>query len=131
MSKTAKKNAIVKIFCIILMVSMFLSVANSVFAGTSIIQGPGSLQGNGATLGEGEKLVNTIISWLTGIGMAVSVIVLLVLGIKYMIGSAEEKAEYKKTMIPYLVGAVLVFGASAIAQVVYSIAKQANNNTSN
>lgn len=131
MSKTAKKNAIVKIFCIILMVSMFLSVANSVFAGTPIIEGPGSLQGNGATLGEGQKLVNTIISWLTGIGMAVSVIVLLVLGIKYMIGSAEEKAEYKKTMIPYLVGAVLVFGASAIAQVVYSIAKQANNNSSN
>ena len=61
--------------------------------------------------------------------MAVSVIVLLVLGIKYMIGSAEEKAEYKKTMIPYLVGAVLVFGASAIAQVVYSIAKQAGETT--
>ena len=129
--KMVKKNAIVKIFCIILMVSMFLSVANSVFAGTQIIDGPGSLQGNGATLGEGQKLVNTIISWLTGIGMAVSVIVLLVLGIKYMIGSAEEKAEYKKTMIPYLVGAVLVFGASAIAQVVYSIAKQANTNSSN
>ena len=30
-------------------------------------------------------------------------------------------------MIPYLVGAVLVFGASAIAQVVYSITSQANN----
>lgn len=121
MSKTAKKNAIVKVFCIILMVCMFLSVANSVFGLT-----PGDLTGE-ANLGEGETLVTTIIGWLTGIGMAVSVIVLLVLGIKYMIGSAEEKAEYKKTMIPYLVGAVLVFAASAIAQVVYSIAQQANN----
>lgn len=124
MSKTAKRNRMVKIFCIVLMVCMFLSLANSVFA---TITGPGDLTGNGATLGEGQSFVNTIISWLTGIGMAVSVIVLLVLGIKYMIGSAEEKAEYKKTMIPYLVGAVLVFGASAIAQVVYSIAKQAND----
>lgn len=123
MSKTAKKNAIVKIFCVILMVCMFLSVANSAFA----LQ-PGDLGGE-ADLGEGQGLVNTIIGWLTGIGMAVSVIVLLVLGIKYMIGSAEEKAEYKKTMIPYLVGAVLVFGASAIAQVVYSIAKQAGETT--
>lgn len=125
MSKTAKKNAIVKIFCVILMVCMFLSVANATFA----LQ-PGDLGGE-ADLGEGQGLVNTIIGWLTGIGMAVSVIVLLVLGIKYMIGSAEEKAEYKKTMIPYLVGAVLVFGASAIAQVVYSIAKQAGESTGN
>ncbi len=124
MSKTAKKNAIVKIFCVILMVCMFLSFANSVFAGLT----PGDLKGD-ADLGDGQKLVNTIIGWLTGIGMAVSVIVLLILGIKYMIGSAEEKAEYKKTMIPYLVGAVLVFGASAIAQVVYSIAKQAGDTT--
>ena len=127
MSKIAKRNMIVKTFCTILMVCMLLSFANSVFADT--LTGPGQLTGNGATLGEGQELVNTIIGWLTGIGMAVSVIVLLVLGIKYMMGSAEEKAEYKKTMIPYLVGAVLVFGASAIAQVVYSIAKQAGNST--
>ena len=51
----------------------------------------------------------------------IAVIVLLILGIKYMIGSASEKAEYKKTMIPYLVGAVLVFGAGAIAQVIVQI----------
>ena len=114
MSKTAKKNTIVKIFSVILMVCMFLSFANSAFAGLT----PGDFKGD-ANLGEGQKLVNTIIGWLTGIGMAVSVIVLLVLGIKYMIGSAEEKADYKKSMIPYLVGAILIFAASALAQVVY------------
>ena len=120
MSKVAKRNRMVKIFCIILMVCMFLSTVNTmVFAGIT----PGELTGQ-ATLGtEGNNLVGKIISWLTGIGMAVSVIVLLVLGIKYMIGSAEEKAEYKKTMIPYLVGAILVFGASAIANMVYNMVK--------
>lgn len=119
MSKVAKRNMIVRIFCVILMVCMFLSIANTVFAGIT----PGSLTGE-ATLGdEGNDLVSTIIGWLTGIGMAVSVIVLLVLGIKYMIGSAEEKAEYKKTMIPYLVGAILIFGASAIANMIYNMVK--------
>jgi hypothetical protein len=39
-----------------------------------------------------------------------------------MMGSAEEKADYKKSMIPYLVGAVLVFAASTIAGVVYDMA---------
>ena len=40
--------------------------------------------------------------------MAVSVITLVVLGIKYMVGSIEERAEYKKSMIPYLIGAFLI-----------------------
>ena len=64
---------------------------------------------------------NQIIGIITTIGVVVAVVVLLVLGIKYMMGSASEKAEYKKTMIPYLVGAILIFGASAITKVVVSL----------
>lgn len=64
-----------------------------------------------------------IVSIITTIGIVVAVVVLLVLGIKYMMGSASEKAEYKKTMIPYLVGAVLIFGASAIAKAVVSVSE--------
>ena len=52
-------------------------------------------------------------------GIIVAIIVLLVLGIKYMMGSAAEKAEYKKTMIPYIVGAALIFAASVFANVIY------------
>ena len=65
---------------------------------------------------------NQLIGVITTVGVVVAVIILLVLGIKYMMGSASEKAEYKKTMIPYLVGAVLIFGASTIVQVVVNIA---------
>ena len=64
-----------------------------------------------------------IVSIITTIGIIVAVIVLLILGIKYMMGSASEKAEYKKTMIPYLVGAVLIFGASAIAKAVIAMSE--------
>lgn len=73
-----------------------------------------------------DGLVNVggnIVSIITTIGIIVAVIVLLVLGIKYMMGSAAEKAEYKKTMIPYLVGAVLIFGASAIAKAVVAMSE--------
>ena len=65
--------------------------------------------------------VNGIIGTIVTIGVIISVITLCILGIKYMIGSVEERAEYKKTMIPYLVGAILIFGASAITKVVVSI----------
>lgn len=55
------------------------------------------------------------------VGSVLAVIILIVLGIKYMMGSPEEKAEYKKTMMPYVVGAVFIFAASQIAGVVYGL----------
>ena len=68
-----------------------------------------------------------IMGILQAIGIVISVAVLMVLGIKYMMGSAEEKAEYKKTMIPYVIGAVLLFGATTIANAVYNFANGLNN----
>lgn len=68
-----------------------------------------------------QKVGGNIVDIITTIGIIVAVIVLLILGIKYMMGSASEKAEYKKTMIPYLVGAVLIFGACAIAKAIVSV----------
>ena len=62
---------------------------------------------------------NKIATILRAIGTVLLVVVLMVLGIKYMMGSAEEKAEYKKTFIPYIVGAALVFAASIFAQGIY------------
>lgn len=78
---------------------------------------------------ETDKLTNvggTIVAIMQTVGIVVAVVVLLILGIKYMMGSAEEKAEYKKTMIPYIVGAVLIFGATTIANVVFQIAQGLN-----
>ena len=65
---------------------------------------------------------NGIVTIITTIGSILSVIVLIILGIKYMMGSVEERAEYKKTMMPYVIGATLVFAASIIANIIYNIA---------
>lgn len=125
MSKIAKRNRMVKVFCGILMASILLFTANVVFANPSGEPiDPSKLNG---TYGDGTTgittLGNQIIGIITTVGIVVSVVVLVVLGIKYMIGSAEEKAEYKKTMIPYIIGAILVFAASTIASIVMSISK--------
>lgn len=57
-----------------------------------------------------KTLGNNIIGILQIAGSFIAIIMLIVLGIKYMIGSAEEKAEYKVTMKNYVVGALLLFG---------------------
>lgn len=43
----------------------------------------------------------------------------MILGIKYMMGSIEERASYKKSMLPYFIGAILLFGAVNITAVLY------------
>ena len=63
--------------------------------------------------------VNTIVSVIETVGVILSVIILIVIGIKYMLGSVEERADYKKTMIPYLIGAFMVFAVSLIPQIIF------------
>ena len=68
---------------------------------------------------------NKVISTIRILGMILSIGVLMILGIKYMMGSAEEKAEYKKTMIPYVVGAILIFAATFIVSAIFEFANNA------
>lgn len=68
-----------------------------------------------------KDIGNKIIGIVQFIGSFASVIVLVVLGIKYMSGSVEEKAEYKKTMVPYLIGAIMVFGITNLLGIINSV----------
>lgn len=111
------KKTVKVLFTVITFIMVF-SVAFSVFALT-----PKGLTGTDPQGTEIQDFGNKIIGVIQTVGIVVSVIILLVLGIKYMLGSAEEKAEYKKTMMPYLIGAVLIFAASTIANIVYQFFK--------
>ncbi len=58
-----------------------------------------------------EDAGNTVLGLIQAVGTFVAVAVLMILGLKYMLGSIEERASYKKSMLPYLIGAILLFGA--------------------
>ena len=62
-----------------------------------------------------------IIAVIRYVGVAVSIIVLLIIGIKYMTGTVQEKAEYKKTMIPYLIGVFIFFALSQILPLIIGL----------
>ena len=68
------------------------------------------------------KLVNkanTILAYIRNIGIVLSVVILIIIGIKYMLGSTEEKAKYKETLLPYIIGAFLLFTGSLIPKLIY------------
>ena len=53
--------------------------------------------------------------------MIVAVLIGAILGIKFMIGSVEEKAEIKAALVPFIIGCVVVFGAFGIWKIVVTI----------
>ena len=55
------------------------------------------------------------------VGTIVSVSTMTIIGIKYVIASSDEKAEYRERMIPYFIGAVLLFGASNIVNIIFKM----------
>ena len=118
-----KMKKISKIIVMILIAFMLVANIVPVFAASSAAD-PSRYTGEGsnADTTKIDSLGQDIVKIVSTIGSVVSVIVLIVLGIKYMMGSAEEKAEYKKTLLPYIIGAALVFAASTIASVVFNFA---------
>ena len=76
-------------------------------------------KGKGEDAPQFIEKVNVIVSVLEAVGVILSVIILIVIGIKYMLGSVEERADYKKTMIPYLIGAFMILTVSLIQQIIF------------
>lgn len=112
---------LMKIATVIATILMLVLVGSNVVYGLT----PTDLKANTSATGttEIQNFGGNIMGVINVVGVVVAVVILMVIGIKYMMGSAEEKAEYKKTMIPYIVGAVLIFGATTIANVVFQFAQ--------
>lgn len=113
---------IIILFVIITLSNIFVS---QVLATEDIVNGLGGLDaykaGSSGTSSSFTSKINNVVGVFRLVGSIVSVIVLVALGIKYMFGSVEERAEYKETMKPYLIGAILVFGISNVTSILYDI----------
>lgn len=116
----------VKIISVLLIAIMLVASLSSIaYASTTgdTLNKMLNAQKNGSANGTNEitTLGGRVVGIVQVVGVIIAVIILLVIGIKYMLGSAEEKAEYKKTMMPYLVGALLIFAGSTIVNAIYNI----------
>lgn len=78
--------------------------------------------GESSEIGGLKTTAAKVIKALRNISAIVAVLVITILGIKYMIGSTEERAEYKKSFIPLIVGVVVVVAAASIASALFSVA---------
>lgn len=68
-----------------------------------------------------------VLGYIRVVGTFISVGVLMFLGIKYMTASASEKADVKKSIIPYIIGATVLLLASNIVPLIVDFGGQLFN----
>lgn len=121
MIRLNKINKIVIFLIVLLLLSIFINQTISIASVIDPIENPdaympGANIGNSKLVDKGKIIVGTI----QIIGVVVSVVALMIIGLKYMFGSTEEKANYKETMIPYIIGIVMLFTITTVLQILYN-----------
>lgn len=119
-----------KIAIIISLILFAIIITNNAYA-TSPIDDPNSyLPSSDPDIPQNVlNVAGAIITIIQSVGIVVAVISIMVIGIQYMIGSAEQKAEYRKTAMGFLIGAVLLFSAATIIKLVYNVTISATDDT--
>ena len=72
-----------------------------------------------------EKVVGNVWGTVLTVMRILAVAAIVFAGVKYMFASAEGKADLKNGMVGLVVGAILVFGASIVVELIMNAANQA------
>ena len=120
--KNKNKVAIILLMLIILIASFF--VTNYCYADDLGLGSLDNYKGKADTPENLSNRVGNILGVIQVIGTVTSVVMLIVIGLKFMLGSVEERAEYKQSLKPYIIGALLLFTGTIIPQIIYEFSKE-------
>ena len=69
-----------------------------------------------------KKIMGTLINVMRIVGTGVAIIMITYVAIKYMSAAPEEKAEFKKSAMAFIVGAVVLFASTNILGIISDFA---------
>ena len=121
-----KKKIVKIVFIVLIILNIFVTTSRALDFGDIIKRATTFIsigQGEDTTIKKGDiiSLSDSIFGILQAVALAVALVMILVLGIKYMTSSVEGKADIKATMVPFIVGAVVAFGAFTIWRVILQL----------
>lgn len=116
-------NIITTILLTIFIVGTVGVTASNVYAadGGSRID-PSTMNAIYSTSEENKDVINIaqrVMGLIRNIAVIGGVLLLMILGVKYMVGSVEEKADYKKSLVPLIVGIIVVMAATQIMTMIF------------
>lgn len=124
-----KKETAIKILAAMLTVLMLVGCMQSTIFASDYMD-PNSIKPNDSTgaAGQFQNVAGNILAIVQVVAVATAIIMLIVLAIKYISSAPNDKAEIKKHAVIYVVGAVLLFGASGILELIKNFAGKAFSN---
>lgn len=115
-----KMKRMIVILSLILVASLCFSMVSSAYS----LDPKAAMTGmqEDASTAEGSEtikpVINAIIGTIQVAGTGISLIMVSILGIKYMMSAPNEKADVKKQITPMVIGAVILFGSVNIIQII-------------
>lgn len=114
------KNKKIKILLVLIIIFILNTIlCNVTFAFTPNTSGFENVTAN-TTTDIIYKIFGAVINIVTIVAAGIALVILIVTGIQYMISTVEKQAEIKKRSHTYALGAVLVFAASTIVNLLYT-----------
>ena len=116
-----------KKFCVSILIVALLVCA---FASFSEVNATGALEKftgkiSDKTAKDGvTNITSTVLNIVRYAGSGIALIMLTFIFIKYMLSAASERAELKKNLIPFTIGAVVLFAASNIVGLMKTVADE-------
>lgn len=69
-----------------------------------------------------NPIIATIITAIRVVGVAIAIVMLLVIAMKYMVSAPGDRAEIKKSATVYIVGACVLFGVTQLLAIISKFA---------
>lgn len=122
------KRKVIKFLVIILTITFLSSFFCSSIEASLSKQFSGQISGGmDSAKTSAQKILSSVLEIVRLIGASVAVIILIVLACKYILASAGDRADIKKYAINYVIGALILFGASGIASLIQKFVNSATN----
>ena len=116
-----KISTIKKAFTIIMIIATMAVSFNMLLSGTVSATLTIPSVSAGTTPNALKNTTQNVLTIVAYLCYTAAVILLIMLGIKYMTQAPDGKAEIKKMAVTYVIGAILVFAAGLVLQVLSSV----------
>lgn len=126
--KKMKVSTIRKIITALMIIAMLASICMPVFAAddkakATDLMDPNKVTGNVSNASNSTgNFLNSVLGIIQVVAVSVAVIMLIILGVKYISAAPGEKADIKQGAMIYVVGAILMFAAATIVGIIKTFA---------
>ena len=123
------KRKICVVFIVLLLIcSLSYSIANATTGESIRSSFGGETTEDGGTVDVAASIIGAVLTIVRISGVTTAVVILMVIGAKYIIASAGDRADIKKYAVRYVIGALILFSASGLIGLIQNFTEQSMQN---